>query len=490
MAQRPGEVRFIDKQREYGVSRELRPMNPVWQAAGAPPMGLFTDLYELTMAQAYFEHGMSGTATFGLFVRRLPPNRGFLVAAGLGDVLEYLDGLRFDGGDLAFLESTGIFTGDFLRSLEGFRFTGSVRAMPEGTVFFEEEPVLEITAPIAEAQIAETFAINQVNLQSLLATKAARCVAAAEGRAVSDFGARRTHGTDAAMKMARCGYIGGFQGTSNLLASRRYGIPPVGTMAHSFISSFQREEDAFSAYARSFPDRVVLLLDTYDTIDGARNAVRVGKELEANGHRLTGVRLDSGDLGELSRHVRRILDGSGLGYVRIVASGGLDEYSILELARTRAPIDIFGVGTRVGVSEDAPWSDMSYKLVVYDERPVMKLSEGKVSPPGSKQVFRSVGPDGMFAGDVVGTEDEAPAQGVPLLSPVMHGGRRLRAGPSLDEIRETLSAQLERLDGKYKDISSPERYPVTFSPKLAELTDEVRADILESNYPQSLGRRT
>ena len=267
-------------------------------------MGLFTDLYELTMAQAYFEHGMSGTATFGLFVRQLPPNRGFLVAAGLEEVLDYLEGLRFDDGDLAFLESTGIFSEDFLRSLEGFRFTGSVRAMPEGTVFFEEEPVLEITAPIAEAQIAETFAINQVNLQSLLATKAARCVASAGGRVVSDFGARRTHGTDAAMKIARCGYIGGFQGTSNLLASKRYGIPPVGTMAHSFISSFQREEDAFSAYARSFPDRVVLLLDTYDTIDGAHSAVRVGRELEAHGHQLTGVRLDSGDLGELSGHVR------------------------------------------------------------------------------------------------------------------------------------------------------------------------------------------
>ena len=465
-------------------------MNPVWQAAGAPPMGLFTDLYELTMAQAYFEHGMSGTATFGLFVRRLPPNRGFLVAAGLEDVLDYLEGLRFDGGDLAFLESTGIFSDDFLRSLEGFRFTGSVRAMPEGTVFFEEEPVLEITAPIAEAQIAETFAINQVNLQSLLATKAARCVAAAGGRAVSDFGARRTHGTDAAMKMARCGHIGGFAGTSNLLASRRYGIPPVGTMAHSFVSSFPREKDAFSAYARSFPDRAVLLLDTYDTIDGARNAVKIGKELEANGHQLTGVRLDSGDLGELSGQVRRIFDEAGLDYVRIVASGGLDEYSILELVQTAAPIDIFGVGTRVGVSEDAAWSDMAYKLLVYNERPVMKLSEGKVSPPGSKQVFRSVGPDGMFAGDVVGAEGEAPEPGFPLLSPVMRGGRRLKAHPSLDEIRETLSAQLERLDERYKDVSSPERYPVAFSPKLAELTDQVRADILESNHPESPARRT
>ena len=490
MAQRPGEVRIIDKQHVYGMAGEQRPMNPVWQAAGAPPMGLFTDLYELTMAQAYFEHGMSGTATFGLFVRRLPPNRGFLVAAGLEDVLDYLEGLRFDDGDLAFLESTGIFSPDFLSSLEGFRFTGSVRAMPEGTVFFEEEPVLEITAPIAEAQIAETFAINQVNLQSLLATKAARCVAAAGGRAVSDFGARRTHGTDAAMKLARCGYIGGFAGTSNLLASRRYGIPPVGTMAHSFVSSFQREKDAFSAYAGTFPDRAVLLLDTYDTIDGARKAVRVGKELEANGHQLTGVRLDSGDLGELSRHVRRIFDEAGLDYVRIVASGGLDEYSILDLARTGAPIDIFGVGTRVGVSEDAAWSDMAYKLVVYDKRPVMKLSEGKVSPPGSKQVFRVVGPDGMFAGDVVGTEGEAPDQWFQLMGPVMRGGRRLKAHPSLDEIRETLSAQLERLGEGYKDISSPERYPVAFSPKLAELTDQVRVDILESNYPESLGGRT
>ena len=452
-------------------------MNSSTVTTMSPSWGLFTDLYELTMAQAYYRLGMAGTATFGLFIRQLPPNRGFLVAAGLEDVLDYLEGLRFTGKDLEYLRSTGIFTDEFVDSLEDFRFTGSVRAIPEGRVFFPEEPALEVTAPIAEAQLAETFIINQVNFQSLLTTKAARCVTAARGRVVSDFSARRTHGADAALKMARCGYIAGFQATSNVLAARDYGIPPMGTMAHSFISSFHRELDSFSGYARSFPDRAVLLLDTYDTISGAHNAVTVATELEAGGHRLAAVRLDSGDLDDLSRRVRQIFDDAGLGYVNIVASGGLDEYSIDQLVSAGAPIDNFGVGTRVGVSDDAPWSDMAYKLMVYDGRPVMKLSAGKVSPPGSKQVFRSLTAGGKFAGDVVTQAEEDMPGAEPLLEPVMSGGRRLSASPALDQIRRTLTRDLERLDEVYQDIYNPERYPVTFSDGLQALTRRVQSTI-------------
>ena len=446
-------------------------------SAVAPSWGLFTDLYELTMAQAYYQLGMSGAATFGLFIRQLPPKRGFLIAAGLEDVLDYLERLHFTGEDLEYLRSTGIFDGGFLDTLKDFRFTGSVRATPEGRVFFPDEPVLEVTAPIVEAQMAETYVINQVNFQSLLATKAARCVAAAQGRVVSDFSARRTHGVDAALKMARCGYIGGFQSTSNVLASRDYGIPPMGTMAHSFISSFHRELDAFSGYAKSFPDRAVLLLDTYDTIAGAHNAVAAAKELENGGHRLAAVRLDSGDLDDLSRRVRQVLDDANLGYVKIVASGGLDEYAIDRLVSDGAPIDNFGVGTRVGVSDDAPWSDMAYKLMVYDQRPVMKLSPGKVSPPGSKQVFRSLTPHGTFAGDVVAQAEEEMPGAEPLLEPVMEQGCRLAASPPLDVIRQRLTHDLERLDGVCQDIYNPGRYPVTISSQLQALTQRVRSTI-------------
>ena len=329
-------------------------MNSSGLALSSSPSGLFADLYEFTMAQAFFQQGMTGQATFSLFVRHLPPNRGFLVNAGLQDALDFLESLAFQSADLDFLRSTGIFDGGFLEYLKGFRFTGRVRALPEGRVFFANEPVLEVTAPIIEAQIAETYIINQLNFQTLLATKAARCVHAAQGRVLADFAARRTHGSDAGLKMARCGYIAGFQSTSNVQAAQRYAIPPSGTMAHSFISSFESEEEAFRQYANSFPDRAVLLLDTYDTIQGARHAVTVGRELDSRGHRLTAVRLDSGDFLDLSRRVRRILDDAGLGYVKIIASGGLDEYAIEELCAATAPIDIFGVGTKVGVSADAP----------------------------------------------------------------------------------------------------------------------------------------
>ncbi len=440
-------------------------------------MGLFTDLYELTMAQAFFSQGMLATATFSLFIRRYPPNRAYLVSAGLEDVLDYLEALRFGPAALEYLESTAIFTGDFLQYLGGLRFTGWVRAIAEGRLFFADEPVLEVSGPIIEAQLAETFIINQINLQTLLATKAARCVWAAQGRPLSDFSARRAQGTDAAMKMARCGYLAGFQSTSNVLAARRYGIPPAGTMAHSFISSFISEEEAFQAYADTFPGRTILLLDTYDTLQGAEKAVRVAKNMEEKGQWLVAVRLDSGDFDSLSRQVRRMLDLAGLDYVKILASGGLDEFELESLVQAAAPIDLFGVGTKVGVSADAPWSDMAYKLVCYDGRPVMKLSEGKIYRPGAKQVFRLMDTGGMFSRDVIGAAGEEPPAGTQLLEEVMAGGLRTAPSPSLDEIRETFNQDFGRLDPRFKSLTNAPHYPVAASPNLERLTTKVQERI-------------
>jgi nicotinate phosphoribosyltransferase len=441
-------------------------------------LGLFTDLYELTMAQAFYQQEMSAPATFSLFIRSYPPHRAYFIAAGLEDVLEYLENLNFGADSLEYLRSTGMFTDDFLDHLGGLKFTGSVRAIPEGRLFFVNEPVLEVTAPIIEAQIAETFLINQLNFQTLLATKASRCVWAARGRLLADFASRRTHGTDAALKMARCSYIGGFQSTSNVLAARRYGIPPSGTMAHSFISSFPTEKDAFRAYARSFPNNTLLLLDTYDTIKGAWHAIDIAREMELMGHRLVAVRLDSGDFADLSRRVRRILDDAGLDYVKILASGGLDEYEIEELVRDGAPIDMFGVGTKAGVSADAPSTDMAYKLVDYDHRPVMKLSEGKAYLPGGKQVFRLRDPQGNFSGDIIGRwSEEDPPGAEPLLRTAMTGGRRTTSCPDLREIRETLEDELGHLPDQHKLLHDPSHYPVSTSGSLQRLAAQVKQEI-------------
>ena len=422
-------------------------------------LGLFTDLYELTMAQTYFERGMLAPATFDLFFRSYPPNRGYMVCAGLEDVLDFLEGVSFGDGSREYLRITGMFTEDFLDFLGELQFTGSVRALPEGRIFFANEPVLEVTAPMIEAQLVETLVINRLNLQSLQATKAARCVWAAQGRVISDFGARRAPGVDGALAMARSGYIAGFQSTSNVMAARRYDIPPAGTMAHSMITAFPTELEAFRAYAAAFPQRTILLLDTYDTIAGARNAALVGREMEAQGRRLVGVRLDSGDYLDLSRKVRRILDDAGLDYVRIVASGGIDEYEIERLVREGAPIDIFGVGTKVATSADAPYCDMSYKLSCYDGRPVMKLSPEKVSPPGAKQVYRLKGDRERFERDVVALAEEDVPGGEPFLETVMEGGRKTRPEPPLLEVRERFNADFDRLDGPVQVDREPAHVP-------------------------------
>jgi nicotinate phosphoribosyltransferase len=367
---------------------------------------LFTDLYELTMAASYFQHAMFAPATFSLFVRKLPTDRGFLVAAGLEEIVRFLENFSFSADDLEFLRQTARFSTDFLDYLAQLRFTGDVYALPEGRICFAKEPLVEVTTPIIEAQIVETFVLNAIHLQTLIASKAARCVYAAQGCGLVDFALRRTHGMDAGLKVARASYLAGFAGTSNVLAGKLYGIPFFGTMAHSFVQSFDDEEQAFGAYAETFPDETALLIDTYDTISGARHAARVGQVLRQSGHRLQAVRLDSGDLLTLSRATREILDAAGLTDTRIYASGSLNEHEVARLVTAGAPIDVFGVGTDMGVSRDAPSLDIAYKLVEYDGKPRLKLSSQKVSLLGKKQVFRVLDEDGHDKQDLLGLREE------------------------------------------------------------------------------------
>jgi nicotinate phosphoribosyltransferase len=431
-------------------------------------LALLTDLYQLTMAQGYFRERKTGTASFSLFIRSYPPNRGYFIAAGLSDVLDYLETFRFEASALDYLSSLRLFSADFLHFLADLRFTGEVWALPEGQVFFTGEPVLEVTAPIIEAQLVETFIINQINFQSLVATKAARCVSAAGGRAVVDFALRRTQGTDAGMKVARATFIAGFAGTSNVRAAQVYGIPPVGTMAHSFVSAFDNELDAFRAYAATFPKNAILLIDTYNTLQGARHAVTVAEEMAARGERLSGVRIDSGDLPALARRTREILDQAGLEDVKIIGSGGLDEHDLQRFSTERAPFDSYGVGTKVGVSADAPWADTAYKLVEYDGRPVLKLSEGKQSWPGRKQVFRFAADHGSMLEDVIALREEQVAGAEPLLERVMQRGRVAVPLPSLEGTKSRCCAELARLPERYRRVIDPERYRVTFSTRLEE----------------------
>ncbi|MDE2836333.1 MAG: nicotinate phosphoribosyltransferase [Chloroflexota bacterium] len=439
-------------------------------AEPGPSRALFADLYELTMAQAYWQHGHNASATFGLAFRTLPPDRGYAVFAGLEDALDHLEALRFTGADVDYLRSLGLFDPAFLDWLPSLRFTGDVRAMSEGDLVFAEEPVIEVTAPVIEAQLVETAVMNAIGLQTMLATKAARVMHAAQGRVVVEFAARRTQGEEAADRLARVSSMVGFAGTSNVLAAARYGISPVGTMAHSFISSFPTEAEAFDAYADSFPDTSTLLVDTYDTVEGVRRAAETGKRLREAGHALRAVRLDSGDLLALSIESRKILDDAGLADVQVFASGGLDEFDIEALLEAGAPIGGFGVGTRLGVSADAPWMDWAYKLAEYDGSPVLKLSEGKASLAGRKQVYRQTGADGMYAGDLLALEEERlpDGDGAPLLADVMRGGRRTGPSPTLQELRERFAAGFARLPEAYKALRSPELYPVHHSWALDE----------------------
>ncbi len=436
-------------------------------------LALLTDLYQLTMAQTYFQSQRLDPATFSLFIRSYPPNRGYFVAAGLQDVLEFLEQFAVDSTGIDYLHSRRLFADDFLDLLKGLKFTGDVWAIPEGRLAFKDEPFLEVTAPIIEAQIVETFIINQVNLQSLIATKAARCVHAAGGRAVVDFALRRTHGIDAGMKVARASYLAGFTGTSNVRAGQEYGIPIVGTMAHSFVSSFEQEMDAFRAFIASFPNNSILLIDTYDTLAGARKAVEIAKEMAANGQQLQGVRIDRGDLKKLAIEVRRIFDEAGLKSVKIIGSGGLDEFDLADFTVADVPYDSYGVGTKMGVSADAPWFDIAYKLVEYGERPVLKLSTGKVSWPGKKQVFRMRDERGQLQKDVIALREENIPGTDPLLQKVMASGEVAVRCPTLEEIRDNFMGEFKRLSDPIKAIRNPASYPVEISPQLTKLREEV-----------------
>jgi nicotinate phosphoribosyltransferase len=435
-------------------------------------VGLLTDLYELTMAASYFENHMAAPATFSLFIRSFPPGRGYFVAAGLEDVLQCLEGFHFSDTDIAYLDGTGLFSDDFLHYLAKIRFTGSVQALAEGEVFFIDEPILEITAPIIEAQILETLVINIVNLQTMVATKAARCVYGAQGRNLVDFSLRRTQGGEAGMKVARSSYLAGFAGTSNVLAGKTYQIPISGTMAHSYVTAFGDELAAFRAFVRSFPQNAVLLIDTYDTVAGARKAALVGREMAEQGGRMLGVRLDSGDMAQLSQQVRDILDRAGLKDTQIFASGNFDEYKITKTLREGARIDAYGVGTQMGVSSDAPYLDMVYKLVQYDGRPMMKLSAGKTTLPGPKQVFRYTDSQGRFLKDVIGLREERVGHTEPLLEKVMKDGKCLQPHPTLERMRENFQERFSRLDGAHKRLDDPVRYPVTISERLQALQRE------------------
>jgi nicotinate phosphoribosyltransferase len=414
---------------------------------------------------------MRQEATFSLFVRALPPNRGFLVAAGLEPCLAFLETFGFPEEDLDYLERELEFPRDIVDGFAGLRFQGDVWAVPEGRIVHANEPLLEITAPIAVAQLVEPYLLNQITFQTTIASKAARCVIAAEGRDVVDFSLRRTQGLEAAVNVARVTSIVGFSATSNVEAARRYRLPVSGTMAHSYVESFPTEAEAFRTFARDFPERTTFLVDTYDTLNGVRTAVQVIRELGLQG--ALGVRLDSGDLLELSRGTRAILDEAGLPHVRIFASGGLDEFELHRLVQAGAPIDAFGVGTRVGVSADAPTLDSAYKLVEYDGRPMIKLSSQKSSAPGRKQVFRGEN------GDTIGLREEPPLPGdEPLLVPVMSGGERTGPHRTLDTARALFRADLERLPERFKAIEGPERLEPRISDELKALTETARAEAL------------
>ena len=446
-------------------------------------LALLTDLYELTMAASYFQHEMFDSATFSLFIRDYPPHRAYFVSAGLEDVLSYLEEFHFSDKDLEFLDSTGLFSQDFLQYLSGLGFSGEVVAIPEGRLFFKDEPILEVTGPIIEAQLAESFIINAINLQVIIATKASRCIHAAGGRNLIDFSLRRTQGTDAGLKVARASYIGGFGGTSNVLAGKRYGIPISGTMAHSFITSFDEEIDAFQAFADTFPDNTVLLIDTYDTVAGAKKAVEVAKVMSARGKKLKGIRLDSGNMAQLSKEVRKILDSAGLGDVSIFASGGFDEFKMARLLDRGAEIDAFGVGTKMGVSADAPYTDMAYKLVKYAGRPVLKLSTGKKTLVEEKQV-RRIRQGDRLSKDIISLRDER-IEGEALLKTVMKHGRRQHALEPLEVMRERLQKEFQELDDSHKGLQDPKPYRVEISPGLKSLQQQIIHQVREKELGES-----
>jgi nicotinate phosphoribosyltransferase len=450
---------------------------------------LLTDLYELTMLQSYFDCGMNDVASFEFFVRKLPPQRNFLMAAGLEQVLDYLCELRFSRTDIAALAKTGRFSDAFLKSLEPLRFTGEVDAMPEGTVCFADEPILRVTAPLREAQLIESRVMNLLHYETLIASKSARIVFAAPGKLLVDFGLRRAHGAEAGMLSARASYLAGFGGTATVLAGVRYGIPVYGTMAHSYVQAHHDEALAFEHFARSQPRNVTLPIDTYDTEVAAQKVVQLARRLSADGIAIQGVRIDSGDLADHARRVRAILDAGGLRDVTIFASGNLDEYRLRELMRARAPIDGFGVGTRMNTAADAPYLDCAYKLTEYAHEARRKRSEDKATWPGRKQVFRRYDAADMMAGDCLTLAGDA-REGDPLLRPVMVDGKRAGPAPSLADSREYARRQLAALPARWHDLEPVDPYPVEVTDMLIALARDVDArQCRENRQGGNNGRR-
>jgi nicotinate phosphoribosyltransferase len=435
---------------------------------------LTTDLYELNMVQAYLDKGEDKEAVFEFFVRRLPPRRGFLLAAGLDDALDYLETLRFSAAEIDWLKSTGRFRDNLLDYLKNFGFTGDVHAMPEGSVCFPNEPLIRITAPLPQGQLVESRLINILHFQTLIASKAARMVLAAPGKILSDFGLRTAHGAEAGLYSARASYIAGFAGAANVLAGERYGVPIVGTMAHSFVQVHDDEMTAFENFARARPQGVILLIDTYDTEQGARKVVELAPRLAADGIAIRGVRIDSGDLTAMARKVRGILDDGGLSEVIILVSGGINEDVLQTMMKEKAPIDGFGIGVNLAASVDVPALDCAYKLQEYAAKPKRKLSEGKATWPGRKQVWRAYDADGRMRGDILSLENDRQP-GEALIVPVMRAGTRVAPVPTLAQIRERAAGALKRLPGPLARLESGFEYPVNVADALTALAKQIEA---------------
>ncbi len=433
---------------------------------------LSVDLYELTMSQIFWRKRIDDRATFSLFFRGYPKNRGYYIAAGIDQALDFLQDFKLSERDIEALSKVTPLDRDFIEFAACIRFTGDVRAVEEGAIVFADEPLLEVTGTLIEAQIVETMLLNFVTTASLLATKASRLVQAARRKPVIDFGSRRTHGEDAALQAARSGYIAGFAGTSNVKAAAIFGIPAFGTMAHSFVQAFENEDQAFAAYTEEFPQSTTLLVDTYDTLEGVANAIRVAKAAKKNGATVNAIRLDSGDLRSLARSARTMLDAAGLDKVQILASGGLDEFSIDDLVNYAAPIDAFGVGTRYGTSADAPYIDSVYKLVEIADRPVTKLSSAKVTRPWAKQVFRRF-EDGLMNGDVIARQSSPIPKHYAhsMLRTVMRHGQRSEPQEPIETVRSRVESNLLAIPDEYRALKDPATYPIRYSPDL-ELPDQ------------------
>jgi len=431
---------------------------------------LLTDLYELTMLHGYYHQGMDGRAAFELFLHKRPDNRNFLLAAGLEQALDYLENFNFTEDECRWLEETNRFDREFIESLRNMKFTGDVFALPEGTIFFEKEPLIRIEAPLPQAQIVETRLINLLQFQTMIASKAVRSRIAAPEKLLVDFGLRRAHGAEAGLFAARACYIAGITGTSNVEASRIFNIPMYGTMAHSYIMAHEDETDSFMCFAEAQPDNIILLIDTYDTELAAHKVLKVADMLKARGRVVRAVRLDSGDIAEHARKVRKILDTGNHPEIGIFVSSGLDEYELQRLQTVGAPVDGYGIGTKMLVSADAPYLDCAYKLQEYVNIPRYKHSEGKITLPGRRQVYRQYNDNGILDHDLIGLMDHTHA-GKPLLVKVMEGGRRTDGSEPLDVIRERVVDQLSSLPGDYMSLTESIESPFVVAAEVKDLMD-------------------